>query len=375
MDELDELRNQIDLIDSQLISLYEKRLNTVKAVGEYKEKHKTNVLQKGREEIVINNAINRLENKSYEFEVRELMNTILDSSKNLQSSNMIKGEDLDRYKKYPFEKDAKKGFFGEKGSNTEQAMYDFFGDYNGVQYDSFEDIFKAIRKGEIKYGVVPIENSTAGAITDVYDLLGEYDLGIIGEQWVRIKHNVFGTPDSTIEDIKKVYSHPQGFYQSKDFLDTTNWERIAYHNTALSCKYVSEQKDKTKAAIASDRTGAMYGLKLLKEDITSCKDNFTRFIIIAADIADLPANKVSIEFSLYSKPGALYNILKVLAKYNINMVKIESRPIKNNPLNYYFYVDLDGNCDDDNMKKALKNIQNYTTMYKLLGLYQKGEIK
>ena len=194
------------------------------------------------------------------------------------------------------------------------------------------------------------------------------------ETLVKIEHNLLGFKDTKIEGIKEIYSHSQGFEQSSNFLNSLKGDikLIPYHNTAISVKYVSESLDRTKAAIGSKRAGALYGLQILRQTINNYKENFTRFIVIGRSLENhIKCNKMSICFSLGNTAGHLYKEIKAFHDSNINMIKIESRPMRNGSFEYYFYIDIDGNLGDDNVKKALEIVSNNTKEYKFLGSYMK----
>lgn len=267
------------------------------------------------------------------------------------------------------------GYQGTLGSFSEEALVKYFGETsNKKNYMEFEDVFKALEEKEIDYGILPIENTTTGSITKVYDLLKEYGFFIVGETLIKIEHNLLGFKDTKISELKEIYSHSQGFEQSSKFLSSLKGDikLIPYHNTAVSVQYVSKSSDKTKAAIGSKRASKVYGLEILAEAINNYKNNYTRFIVIGRKLENSEeCNKISISFSLGNRPGDLYKELKTFHDNDINMIKIESRPIGNGTFNYYFYIDIDGNIDNGNIRKSLEIINNNTKEYKLLGGYRR----
>ena len=265
------------------------------------------------------------------------------------------------------------GFQGIKGSFSEEALYKYFNktDIKAINYKNFEDVFIAIENNQIKYGVLPIENSWTGAITNVYDLLNKYNCFITGEVFLKPVQNLLGTADSSIDTIKEVYSHPQGFEQSTNFLNKYSWKLSPYYNTALSAKYIKELNDKSVAAIASKKAAQLYNLKILQENINDTDLNTTRFVVIGKTLeVNSDCDKISILLSTKHKAGALYNLLKYFAENNINMLKIESRPIKHTPWEYYFYIDLEGNIHDDTVKKAIEQIKHDCHYFRILGNYK-----
>lgn len=271
----------------------------------------------------------------------------------------------------------KVGYQGVKGSFSEEALIEFFNEnQNAVSYEKFEDVFIGLQKNEIDYGILPFENSCTGAITAVYDLLSKYGFYIVGEECIKIKQNLVGIKGAKLEDVEEVYSHPQGFEQSKAFLkNNENLKLIYFYNTAISAKHISELKDKSKAAIASKRAAKIYGLDVIEEEINDDESNNTKFIIVSKKMElSKDCNKMTATFSLDNKAGTLYNLLSYFAQNEINMVKIESRPSKNKLWEYVLYVDFEGNINDKNVKNAIKLIEEKSEFFRLLGCYKKKEI-
>ncbi len=373
MENLDKLREQIDKIDKELIVLYEKRLDLVGQVAQYKKQSGTNVLQQSRENIVLENAVNNLTNKDYSYQAQELMTSIMDISKDMQ--RQVTSSPQNYFERENINRDCPKGYFGEKGSNSHQALIDILGDKNSCGYDSFVKMLEALKNNEIKYAVLPIENSSTGAINQVYDLLAKYDFYIIGEKWEKISHNLYGIKGASLENITTIYSHPQALEQCDQFLENKGWTLLPYYSTSSAAKMLSNQKNSQLGVIANDYAGELYGLEKLASGIHTNKENYTRFVVLSSSLTNGQNNKISLLFNLVSKPGTLYNVLRYFAKYQINMVKIESRPVKNNPCNYFFYVDLEGNCQDENMNIALDYVKQNSNVFKFLGEYKKDEIK
>lgn len=275
------------------------------------------------------------------------------------------------------------GFQGVHGAYSEMAAKEFFEkeNYEYIGLENFEDIFKSVVNQQLDYGVIPIENSLAGSIHKNIDFLNKYSLKIIGEVYFRVEHNLLGTYDSTLTDIKEIYSHWQALAQCEDsihkYLPESKVEE--FFDTAGSAKYISEQKDKTKGAIASKLASEVYGLKILKSNFEDNKNNYTRFVVISRNYSDLKnetnsAYKTSITFSGNSVAGFLYSILKSFATRNINLTKIESRPIPEKTWDYFFYVDFEGRFDDENCRRALDEIKEITPDLKILGSYERHSV-
>lgn len=372
MDELQRLRGEIDLIDKEIIELFEKRMSVVLGVAEYKKTHNAGVLQTSREDEVLQKAVDNLKDKGYADSARELMRMLMDLSKDLQRKKVKEGVLLKQYDRKPLDRTGKRGYYGDVGSNSQQAMADFFGDSDGMSFPTFEDVFIALKNDVIKYGVLPIENSSTGAITEVYDLLRKYDFFVVGEQWQGINHCLLGVEGARIDDIKEVYSHPQALTQCDSYLSGGKWKIIPYKSTASSAKLISEQGDKSKAAIASVRNAQLYNLSVLAENIQSQYCNCTRFIVIAKNMLEsVDSDKTSIVFALNSTPGALFNALKVFAKNRINLINIQSRPVENTPERYYFYVDLEYPCNCDKLSEALEYVASVSSFFEIIGQYGK----
>lgn len=268
------------------------------------------------------------------------------------------------------------GFYGEKASFSHEALQEYFGDCSNILgFPEFKDIFSALNDNYIRYGVLPIENSSTGSITEVYDLLRNYGFYIIGEKCIKINHNLLGIKGTKLDDIEEVYSHSQALMQSKEFLEKNKWNLIPYFSTAKSAKYISEMGCINKACIASKKAAKLYGLDILKENINYNKKNYTRFIIVGRKLnIDKNSDKISIVFSLEHKVGSLFNILKYFKENNLNMTKIESRPKVNSPWQYYFYIDFCGNLCNYNEQKVVEKIRNECKYFKLLGNYSSDYI-
>ena len=381
--DLSECRKEIDKIDKELVELFERRMNVARKVAEYKIENNLPILNEAREAEVIEKNINRLNNKEYSKLTEKFFTNLMELSRSLQGNMFNSNEDNSRElieenisnneNKRDLE-NIKIGYQGVKGSFSEEAMIKYFGEnHTTTDYEEFEDVFLALKNNKIDYGILPIENSCTGAITTVYDLLAKYGLYIVGEECIKIDQNLIGIKGTKLEDIKEVYSHPQGFEQSREFLSNyNNLKLIPFHNTAISAKYISEINDKSKAAIASLRAAEIYGLDVIKNEINDKDNNHTKFIIIGRKLeSSNECNKITVVFSLDDKSGTLYNLLRHFAENNINMIKIESRPSKNEPWQYLLYVDFEGNVENDDVKKAIKLIEGKSEYFKLLGNYKK----
>ena len=378
MDLLGDYRTEIDKIDKEMTKLLEKRMNISKSISKYKMEHDMQIFHPEREKIVIEKNKGYLENKEYGDLVESYYDNLMYLSRLVQQKEIYSENNI--YTK-PYKNDRENlvvGYQGVPGSFGNEAMLKYFKNIKEAKaYEKFEDVFKAVEDGEIEYGILPVENSSTGGIGTVEDLLKEYNLYIVGEECIRISQNLVGIKGATVDDIKEVYSHPQGFEQSTKFFDKhKDYNLIPYSNTAISAKLVSDLKDKSKAAIASERAAKLYDLKIIKKDVNDLKNNYTRFIVIGRDLeCDETCDKVSILFSIEDTSGGLYTVIRDIKEFGLNMSKIESRPNRNNPWNYIFFVDFDGNLFDENIKKAINTIARSSKYFKLLGCYRDVKCK
>ncbi len=374
MSELDDYRDNIDQIDKEITRLFEERMNLVLKVGEYKKAHKIPVLNKEREKQVLEKNVGYLQNKDYGASLQSFFINMINIAKDLEHKEMSSDKNifLENHIKRHDTSDCRVGFFGAVGSFTEEAMLNHFGEKSEAKsYNEFEDVFEAVENGEVDYGVVPIENSSTGAISKVYDLLYKYDFFIVGEECVKIEEHLVGVEGTKIEDIKEVYSHEQPIAQSSEFLKQyPDWKLIPFHSTSVSAKLVKDLKDTSKAAITGTRAAQIYGLNIIKRRINDNSENTTRFIIISKNLeSDSKCNKISVVFSMEHKAGALYDLVRHFAENSINMVKIESRPMERGVWKYFLYIDFEGNLSQSKVQTALRLIKEKSSYFKLLGGY------
>ncbi|MFG6384487.1 MAG: prephenate dehydratase [Lachnospiraceae bacterium] len=376
MKNLGEIREEIDEIDSQIVALYEERMKRTTEVAEYKISVGKPVLDKEREKEKILKVKELVKDKKNSYDMEELFEQIMAMSRKRQYQllnwyGQIEEFGFSQVDKLPFITN-KVVYQGMEGSYSELAMKAYFGENtNSFHVETWEDAMEAIRNGEADYAVLPIENSSAGIVGENFDLLVKYDNYIVAEQIIKIEHALLGLPESNLSDITCVYSHPQALMQSIDFLEEhKNWKRIKAGNTAFAAIKVLEDKKKNQAAIASIETAKKYGLKILKTHINYSKENSTRFIIVGnQNISLKEAKKVSICFEVSHESGSLYHILSHFMFNNLNMVKIESRPIKDKSFEYRFFVDLEGNLKDGAVQNALKGLMEEALYVKVLGNY------
>lgn len=374
--DLTELRAQIDNIDRQIVELYEQRMEVSGQVAEYKIETGKKVFDKAREEEKIQKVKSLTHNDFNSYGVEELFEQIMAMSRKLQYQMLTEKGSIGRL---PFigvdslEKEkARVVYPGAEGSYAQAAMEQFFGkNVNSFHVDTFRDAMIAIDEGSADYAVLPIENSTAGIVNEIYDMLVEFENYIVGEQIIKIEHCLMAVPGTKIEDIHTVYSHPQSLMQSARYLQGhASWKQISMNNNAFAARKVAEDKDKTQAAIASAHAAETYGLSVLEQGVNQSETNSTRFIIVTNQKIFLKdAKKVSICFEIPHKSGSLYHMLSHFIYNNLNMNKIESRPIEDRNWEYRFFIDFDGNLADSAVKNALRGLRDEARDMKILGNY------
>jgi prephenate dehydratase len=266
-------------------------------------------------------------------------------------------------------------FQGERGAFSEKAIYQYFSDtVDPLPCSEFRSVFNAVLIGKAQFGIIPVENSLMGSIHQNYDLLLQYpDIRIAGEKKIRIVHNLIGHPNARLQDIKRVYSHPVALEQCTKFLEShPKWERVPLKDTAGSVAHVAKLGKKTNGAIASAEAARIYKMKVLKEGIESNVQNYTKFVVISREElarVDKP-NKASFVFATPDKPGALFNALKILADCDLNMQKLESRPILGRPWEYMFYIDVAVPARYKSFLKATEALKKETENFRMLGIYR-----
>lgn len=380
MEKLVELRKEIDDIDIEIVRLFEKRMTVSEEIAGEKIRSGKKVFSKEREK----EKLAKLENLPIdEFDriaVEELFHQIMAMSRKRQYRLLtkmgVKGrlpfievEDVDRDHVCVV-------YQGVEGAYSHQAMHKFFGkNINSYHVGSFREAMGIIAEGSADYAVLPIENSTAGIVSENFDLLSGFENYIVGEQIISCEHALVGIPGTSLDQIKKVYSHPQAIAQCGNLLEAhEDWEAIPWPpegpNTALSAKKVAEDGDPTKAALASKFAAERYGLEVLVDRAYSNEANSTRFIVVSNQrVFRKGANKISICFEVPHRSGSLYNMLSHIIFNNLNMLRIESRPILERNWDYRFFIDFEGNLNDESVKSAIRGIREEAINLKILGNY------
>ncbi len=268
-------------------------------------------------------------------------------------------------------------FQGERGAYGDEAVQAYFQHAmhtppEPFPYRSFNEVFHAVAAGKVDFGLVPVENSQAGSINDVYDLLRQHDLFVIGEISHRVDHCLLSLPGQTLNDIKRVISHPQALAQSDVYLRELGVEIVATYDTAGSAKMIREEQLEGVAAVAGRGAAELYQLEILARSIQTIKDNYTRFIALGREPAPRRDGhaKTMLVMATAHQPGSLYQCLGVLAANKINVLKIESRPSRQRAWEYVFYLDFEGHREDPHVRVALADLASHTTFCKVLGSFE-----
>ncbi len=364
--DLEAIRREIDEADKILINAFERRLDAVLKVAEYKKANNMPVRDRARELKVIAKAQSLLQNKNYAPAATDLMEGIMAIARGMEEKEL--------------QSDAKTspafdvGCFGVEGSYSHKAMEEYFAgqNINRYYYGVFEDVVKAVKNGEIRYGVLPVENSSTGGITEVYDLLRHYGCYITGEKCVKIEHNLMALPGASLSGITEVYSHPQGFAQCKEFFaEYPQMKQVPYYSTSKSAEAVKESGSLHLAAVAGKQAAELYGLQILAANINYNGNNTTRFIIIANEAENkADADKITLVIAVKHEPGSLYRVLGYFYHSGLNLTNLESRPIEGKSWEYFFHIDLMGNLADTNVQETVRMLSDNCAYFKILGNYR-----
>lgn len=264
-------------------------------------------------------------------------------------------------------------YFGEPGSFSEQAAMAYFGSRcRFLPFKFLPDVFDSV-EGSADYGVVPIENSIEGAVTQTYDMLLEHRLSVVGEKIIRISHSLLALRGVRLKDVRQVYSHPQALGQCRKYLERLRVEAVPFYDTAGSARMIREKERHDAAAIASERAARIYGLAVLANGIEANKRNYTRFFIVSRRRARGRGDRTSIVFSTGNRPGALFSALTCFALNKVNLAYLQSRPILGKPWEYHFYADLEGDERDTGVRKALLMLEEESEYVKVLGSYNRAK--
>ncbi len=372
--ELLELRKEIDKIDNQLIPLLLERMEVAKKVAEYKVKNGIPVLNEEREQQILDGVAEKCGAQGNI--IKTVFSATMDASRALQHKIIGGGKELRDAVNNASVIDinlidnqtiACQGVDGAYSAQTAKAL---FPNSTIQYYKQFEDVFEAVNQGKTKFGVIPVENSTAGSVHDAYDLIMKYRFYVVGAYDLKIDHCLCAKQDTNFDDIENVYSHPQALSQCNLFLKNFDFSGINYTNTAAAAKFVAESDKNNIAAICSTQAAKKYGLKILRKAVQNVSNNQTRFIVISKKLViDEKADKISLIFSAPHKAGSLYRVLGRFSMTGLNLTKLESRPVATGEFDYIFYVDVLGSVKDSETLDLLCALSDELPEFKFLGNY------
>lgn len=375
---IEELREQIDSIDAQLVELFKKRMDVSAGVAEYKRENNLPVLDKTRERALLN-KITELSGEEYSHYTQRLYSQILELSKAYQHKRLDEKSSLYQKIENAFEVYDKKQFpdsaivacQGVEGAYSSLACEKLFRAPNILFMNSFDAVFSAVSQGLCQYGILPIENSTAGSVNRVYDLMEKNNFYIVKSVRLKINHSLLAKKGTKLEDVREVFSHEMAIAQSAEFLEKyPNIKVTVCENTAVAAKRVAESDRTDVAAISSFSCAELYGLDVLENDVQTRADNYTRFICISKKLEIYPgAEKTSLMLTLPHKPGSLYNLLSMFSALDINIIKLESRPLETRDFEFMFYFDVEASVYSEKFLQMINELPNVCESYSYLGSY------
>ncbi len=377
MIDLKEIREKIDSVDDEILQLFVKRMQLSKEVAESKTQTKKAINDTSREDSILY----RLASKTPEelkFYLKELYSTMFAVSKSYQST-LINAKSLSTEEILLASKQENNAFpvsssvacQGVEGANSGVAAKRIFPICDISYFKNFEGVFSAVDKGLCEYGILPIENSTAGSVLEVYDLMNKYSFYIVRSIRVKINHCLAVVPNTNLKDVKRVVSHSQALTQCSNYIKNKKFEQLAVENTAVAAKSVIENNDCSVAAICSKECAELYGLKILEENIEDNPLNYTRFIVISKDLKIYNgSDRISVMTSISHESGSLSKLLSRFSALGLNLTKIESRPIFGSDFEFLFYLDFEGNIEDKGVLNILAEMENSSQRFKFLGSYK-----
>lgn len=373
MDLLD-LRKEIDEIDEQLIPLLLKRMSISEEVAKYKVERGIPVLNSEREQQILDNVAEKCGELGNT--IKTVFSATMDASRALQHKIIGGGKELRDAVEHAMSAGrltadgAPVACQGVDGAYSGVTAKKLFPDSPVKYYTQFEDVFEAVNKGDTKFGVIPVENSTAGSVHESYDLIMKYRFYVVGAYDLKIEHCLCAKAGTKYEDITDIYSHPQALSQCNNFLNNFDFTGVTFSNTAAAAKFVAESEKNDIGVICSELAAKKYGLKILKRNVQNNNNNRTRFIVISKElIIGKDADKISLIFSLPHKTGSLYRVLGRFSMAGLNLTKLESRPIENSDFSYHFYVDVMGSVKDESTLDLICALSDELPEFELLGNY------
>ena len=376
MKDITEIRSEIDKIDDQLSSLFVQRLNLVKEVAEFKKNNSKAVNDTSREDKILY-RLAKDKPEEYKYYLKELYQTIFATSKSYQSKLICSSSKsieminkaIESQKSFPIT--ATVACQGVEGSNSSVACKSVFPISDITYFKSFEGVFNAVEKGFCEFGVLPIENSTAGSVLEVYDLMNKYSFYIASSVRVKVNHCLVGVKGATKQDVKKIISHSQALSQCSSYLKNLGVQSESVENTAVSAQMVSQANDKSLACLCRKECAEIYNLEILEENVQDNASNYTRFIVISKELQVYEgSNKISIITSAPHETGSLSKILARFSALGLSLTKLESRPIVGSDFVFLFYFDFEGSVKDKSCVNLISELENTSQHFVFLGCYK-----
>ena len=376
MSTLEELREQMDEVDDQIVKLYRERMHLCDEIGAYKVRSGVKVLDRQREREKLQHVTGQMEDEFCKKGVRELFEQLMSMGRKLQYQRLVEAGALGRL---PFigvdsldAEGARVVFPGTEGAYSQAATEHYFGkNCNSFYVKTFREAMEAIEEGSADFAVLPIENSTAGAVDEMYDLLVEFENYIVGETVIPIQNTLSALPGTKFDEIERVYSKGVALMQASKFLEEHgDWQQISVANTAIAAKKVRDEQDKSQAAVCSAYAAEVHGLEVLADNINDESGNCTRFIVVTNQKIFLKdASKISLCVEHSHESGSLYHMLSHFIYNDLDMTKIESRPIEGRNWEYRFFIDIEGNLADAAVKNAIRGLREEARSLRILGNY------
>lgn len=375
--EISQLRTEIDKIDGEMLDLFEKRMEVGAKIAQYKKENNLPVYDGKREREKLLKVTEAASDEMKDY-ARNFMTDMMDFSKCYQSQVLFEKDELARQIENAINDSDKMlpespllACQGVEGAYSQIAADKMFHTPNIMYFSNFEGVFAAVEKGLCKYGVLPVENSTAGSVNKIYDLMTKYNFYIIRSIRVKIDHNLLVNEGTKISDIKEIFSHEQAINQCSEYLKKFPEAKITVcENTAVASKMLAESGRKDAAALSSRACAEIYGLSMAEKSVQDRENNYTRFICISKKLEIFPgSDKTSVMMVINHKPGELYKILSKFYMMGINLTKLESRPISNRDFEFMFYFDLETSVYSDKFIRLMTELNERCEDFKYLGSY------
>ena len=374
---LEEIRKDIDKVDSQIADLFKERMALSLDIAKAKQEGNLPVVNASREKEILHRISNEV-GEPLDGYARILFNTLFDLSRSYQNNYLSRVSDIgERIEKALeetpklFPKKAVVACQGVEGSYSQAACEKLFEVPSTMYFNSFEVVFNAVEKGLCQYGILPIENSSYGSVGTVYDLMRNYNFHIVKSIRLRINHSLLAKPGTKLKDVKEIFSHEQAIGQCGEFLKTLKDVKITIcENTARAAKMVAESERDDVAAICSRDCMELYGLESLNNNIQVSDNNYTRFICISKNLEIYPgANKISLMLTLPHRPSSLYHMIAKFAALGVNLTKLESRPVPGSDFEFMFYFDMEASVYSPELVNLLGQLENQPELFVFLGSY------